>query len=64
MNPQDIEEMGKLIPNSYVKICENGSHCTMFDDQEVYFETLHRFFDAVETENKKNRRDFLYRAIS
>lgn len=48
MNPQDIERMGTLIPHSWVKICENGSHCTMFDDQEVYFATLHSFLDLVE----------------
>jgi proline iminopeptidase len=55
MNPQDIEKMGELIPNSYVKICENGSHCTMFDDQEVYFEALHRFLNAIEAGYKKNK---------
>lgn len=48
MSPKDIEKMGTLIPNSWVKICENGSHCTMFDDAEIYFQTLHRFIDSVE----------------
>lgn len=48
MNPKDIEKMGELIPHSRIKICENGSHCTMFDDQEVYFQTLLHFFEAVE----------------
>lgn len=48
MNPKDIERMGSLIPNSKVKICENGSHCTMFDDQENYFQALHAFFADVE----------------
>ena len=48
MNPKDIEKMGLLIPHSTVKICENGSHCAMFDDQENYFQALHSFFDNVE----------------
>lgn len=43
MNPTDIQKMGTLIPQSQVKICEKGSHCTMFDDQETYFEALHAF---------------------
>jgi proline iminopeptidase len=43
MNPQDIEKMGSLIPDSCVKICENGSHCTLFDDADVYFETIKSF---------------------
>lgn len=47
MNPKDIEKMGKLIPNSTVKICENGSHCTMFDDPETYFEAIHRFLKKM-----------------
>lgn len=52
MSPQDNEKMGELIPDSCVKICENGSHCTMFDDQQVYFESLHQFLDAVEAREK------------
>ena len=51
MNPQDIKKMGELIPHSQVKICENGSHCTMYDDTETYFQTIHKFLDDVE----KNR---------
>ncbi len=48
MNPNDIEKMGSLIPHSTVKICENGSHCTLFDDQENYFQALHNFLADVE----------------
>lgn len=49
MSPADIEKMGTLIPNSQVKICENGSHCTMFDDPEVYFETIVEFLKKIDT---------------
>ena len=37
MNPADSIKMGTLLPNATVKICENGSHLAMFDDQENYF---------------------------
>lgn len=49
MNPADIEKMGTLIPNSTVKICENGSHCTMFDDPETYFEAIIGFLKKTES---------------
>ena len=48
MNPRDIEKMGQLIPQSQVKICENGSHLAMYDDQETYFQALHNFLASVE----------------
>lgn len=40
MNPEDIKRMGTLIPASQVSICENGSHLSMWDDQETYFRYL------------------------
>lgn len=40
MNPNDVEKMGQLIPNSVVKICENGSHGAMYDDQDNYFNAI------------------------
>lgn len=40
MNPEDIKRMGTLIPHSQVSICENGSHLSMWDDQETYFRYL------------------------
>ena len=54
MNPQDNERMGALIPGSKVKICENGSHCTMLDDQENYFQAIHSFLADVETKDYVN----------
>lgn len=48
MNPKDIEKMGALIPRSRVKICENGSHLAIFDDQENYFQAIHAFLRDVE----------------
>lgn len=48
INPKDIEKMGSLIPHSQVKICENGSHLAMYDDQEAYFDALLSFINDVE----------------
>ena len=48
MNPKDIRNMGSLIPNSRVRICQNGSHMDMYDDQEYYMKSLIRFVKDVE----------------
>ena len=48
MNPDDIRKMGKLLPNSRVAICENGSHLAMWDDQEAYFAALIGFLKDVD----------------
>ena len=49
MKVADIERMGTLIPHSRVAICQRGSHCAMYDDQETYFRELLQFIDDVET---------------
>lgn len=48
MDPADLEEMGRLIPNSRVGICENGSHLAMWDDTEAYFGFIKSFVRDVE----------------
>jgi proline iminopeptidase len=48
MRVTDIERMGRLIPNARVMICERGSHCSMYDDQERYFEDLIHFIRDVD----------------
>ena len=48
MNPDDIRKMGRLLPNSRVAICENGSHLAMWDDQEAYFAALIGFLKDVD----------------
>jgi proline iminopeptidase len=40
MSVADIQRMGTLIPDSEVVVCENGSHWSMYDDQEAYFRAL------------------------
>ncbi len=49
MAVDDIERMGRLIPNSRVVICENGSHLSMYDDQPAYFEALVPFLLEAHT---------------
>ncbi len=48
MSVEDIEEMGRRIPNARVVICENGSHLSMWDDQKTYFPALIQFLEDVE----------------
>lgn len=48
MDPNDLEKMKSLIPNSRAKICEKGSHFAFYDDPEIYFETIHNFLNDVE----------------
>lgn len=48
MPVDDIEEMGRRIPNSRVGICEEGSHLSMWDDPEAYFDHLLTFIKDVE----------------
>jgi proline iminopeptidase len=48
MSVADIQKMGSLIPRSRVAICEQGSHCSMYDDQQKYFHELVSFIRDVE----------------
>lgn len=48
MNPNDIKREGQLIPNSRTYLCPNGSHLSIYDDQENYFTHLISFLKDVE----------------
>lgn len=48
MSLEDQEEMGRRIPNARVNICENGSHLSMWDDPENYFNFIKKFVSDVE----------------
>jgi proline iminopeptidase len=52
MNPADIQRMGKLLPNANVAICEQGSHLSMWDDQQAYFRHLLGFIKANEARTR------------
>lgn len=49
MNPEDMKKEGKLIPNSRTYLCPNGSHLSMYDDQQNYFKNLIGFLKDVES---------------
>jgi proline iminopeptidase len=52
MNPEDIKREASLIPNSRALICE-GSHLSMYDDQQNYFNGLIKFLKEVHAGNFK-----------
>jgi proline iminopeptidase len=43
MDPAFMEMMSKKLPNGSLTTCTNGSHCSMWDDQENYFKGLIQF---------------------
>jgi proline iminopeptidase len=48
MKPDDMKREGHLLPNSRTYLCPNGSHMSMYDDQQNYFTNLTRFLKDVE----------------
>lgn len=48
MNPEDMKREGQLIPNSRIYLCPNGSHMSMYDDQQNYFRELTRFLKDID----------------
>lgn len=48
MSVADQEKMGSLIPNSRVDICPNGSHLSMWDDADNFFNFIKKFVKDVE----------------
>ena len=47
MNPQDLMEMSRRMPDARTVICPNGSHLSMYDDQQSYFSALLPFLNRV-----------------
>ena len=48
MDPKDLERMASLLPKGEFLLCPNGSHCAMWDDQEVYFAGLLNFLRGLD----------------
>lgn len=48
MNPEGIKREGQLLPNSRTYLCPNGSHMSMYDDQQNYFNHLTAFLKEVD----------------
>jgi proline iminopeptidase len=47
MNPHDLMEMSRRMPDARTVICPNGSHLSMYDDQQSYFAALLPFLNRV-----------------
>lgn len=48
MDPEHMKWMATQMPNGRSLICPNGSHCSMWDDQEHYFPGLISFLRDVD----------------
>ena len=48
MSVEDMKKEGYLIPNSRTYICQNGSHLSMYDDQQNYFKSIVGFLKDVD----------------
>ena len=48
MNPEEMEEMSKMVKRGRYLYCTNGSHCDFWDDQQTYFNGLIKFIKDVD----------------
>lgn len=48
MDPEHMKWMSTQVQNGESLICPNGSHMSMYDDQQVYMTGLIRFLKAVD----------------
>lgn len=48
MDPAHMEWMSTQFPKGTYLLCPNGSHCAMYDDQQIYFDGLLRFLREVD----------------
>ena len=53
MDPAHMEKMSKQVKNGSYLFCENGSHMSMYDDQQTYFTGLIKFVKGVNEGQKK-----------
>ncbi len=47
MDPKYMEWMSKQFPKGQFVLCKNGSHLSMYDDQQAYFAGLIKFIKSV-----------------
>jgi proline iminopeptidase len=47
MNPKDMEEMSHKVKQGNYLLCPQGSHMSMWDDQQTYFRGLIKFLKSV-----------------
>jgi proline iminopeptidase len=51
MDPAAMEEQSKMVPNGRFLYCPNGSHLSMWDDQQVFMSGVIRFIRDVDYNN-------------
>ena len=49
MNPAEMEEMSKLVQKGRYLYCANGSHLSMWDEQDFYMQGVIKFIKDVDT---------------
>lgn len=49
MNPESMKKEGQLLPDSRTYLCPDGSHMSMYDDQQRYFSALTNFLKEVDS---------------
>jgi proline iminopeptidase len=53
MNPEEMEQMSKLVQNGTYLYCPNGSHLSMWDAQEEYYPGVIDFIKNIDALTKK-----------
>lgn len=53
MDPEHMKWMSKEVQNGSFLYCPNGSHCALYDDQEIYMAGLTKFILGVNEGQKK-----------
>jgi len=48
MNPEDMKEISQLVQNGKYLFCPNGSHLSMWDDQEIFMNGVIKFIKDVD----------------
>jgi proline iminopeptidase len=51
MDPEHMKWMASQFKKGTYLYCKNGSHMSMYDDQQTYFKGLIGFVHAVEGQN-------------
>jgi proline iminopeptidase len=53
MDPKHMEKVAQLVQNGSYLYCPNGSHMSMYDDQQTYMAGLIKFIKGVDVSEKK-----------
>ena len=53
MDPEHMQWMSTQVPNGSFLYCANGSHASMYDDQQTYMKGIIKFMNGVDAGEKK-----------